>query len=126
MDTYGKRLEAALKEKKLDPIWDKKERKWLAGRIGITEQAVSQVILGKTKALSAENHEYAVNALGCSGMWLATGKGEMFLKADLSGDWPFDLILPSQYQQLDSEFRRHIENNIAGEWMRVQANVKTG
>lgn len=117
MDTYGKRLDAALKAK-LDP---KKDRKWLAGKIGISEQALSQVILGGTKALKAANHEMAVEALDCSGMWLATGTGEMTPTKVL---WPFQLIGPDQYKQLDAEFKRHIENDMAGEWMRVQ--VKNG
>lgn len=44
--------------------------------------------------------------------------------SDLMGitdvNWPFPMILPSQYKQLDPEFKRHLENDIAGEWMRVQ------
>lgn len=71
MDTYGKRLEVALNAKA------PKDRAWLADKIGITVQALSQVIIGKTKALTAYNHEFAVQALECSGFWLATGQGEM-------------------------------------------------
>lgn len=51
MDTYGKRLDAALAAKA------PKDRTWLAAQIGVTVQALSQVIIGKTKALTAENHE---------------------------------------------------------------------
>ena len=36
------------------------------------------------------------------------------------------MILPSQYAQLDADFRRQIENNVVGEWMRVQQQTKTG
>lgn len=72
MNTYGQRLELALEAKKMD-------RQWLASKLGISVQALSQVILGKTKALSAENHELAVLALGCSGKWLATGVGDIAL-----------------------------------------------
>lgn len=42
------------------------------------------------------------------------------LMGDIGSAWPFTLILPSQYKQLDQEFKRHLENDIAGEWMRVQ------
>lgn len=44
--------------------------------------------------------------------------------ADLMGstdaNWPFPLILPSQYQQLDKDFRRGVENSVYGEWMQAQ------
>lgn len=74
MNTYGERLEAALMAKR--PA-DKAARQWLADQLEISVQAVGQVIAGKTKALTAENHEKAVQALGCSGLWLATGQGEL-------------------------------------------------
>jgi len=73
MTTYGERLDAALAVKRPN---DKNARQWLADQIDISVQAVGQVITGKTKALTAENHEKAVMALGCSGLWLATGHGE--------------------------------------------------
>jgi len=83
MDTYGKRLDAALAAK------TPKDRAWLAAQLGVTVQALSQVIIGKTKALTAENHELAVQALGCSGIWLATGKGEMLQSG----------VIPPEYKQ---------------------------
>lgn len=69
---YGERLYAVMEAKKVD-------RKSLAAAIGKTVQAVGQVINGKSKALAAESHQKAVDFLGCSGAWLAEGKGEMFL-----------------------------------------------
>lgn len=74
MNTYGERLEAALMAKR--PA-DKAARQWLADQLDISVQAVGQVLAGKTKSLTAENHEKAVQALGCSGLWLATGQGEL-------------------------------------------------
>ena len=74
MNTYGERLDAALIAKRPG---DKNARQWLADQLEISVQAVGQVITGKTKALTAENHERAVQALGCSGLWLATGQGEL-------------------------------------------------
>lgn len=76
MDTYGKRLAYALQSLNKP----ERDRAWLAAKLGITVQALSQVITGKTKALTSENHEAAVQALRCSGVWLATGHGEMLLK----------------------------------------------
>lgn len=110
MDTYGKRLEAAL-------IDTGKDRKWFAEKIGISEQALSQVILGSTKFLNAYNHEKAVEVLGCSGKWLTTGDDA----ARNGSEWPFALILPSQYKQLDPAIKRRIESELAGEWLRVQS-----
>lgn len=40
--------------------------------------------------------------------------------------WPFPMILPSQWTQLDADFRRQVENNVVGEWMRVQQQTGTG
>ena len=83
MDTYGSRVEVALnalndrERNKLGKDYQKKDRAWLADSIKITQSALSQLILGKTKSLTAENHEMAVVALGCSGYWLATGNGAM-------------------------------------------------
>lgn len=74
MDSYGNRLDAALRARRPD---DKNARQWLAEQLDVSVQAVGQVITGKTRALTAENHEKAVAVLGCSGLWLATGKGEM-------------------------------------------------
>lgn len=70
MDTYGTRLKIALDRKE-------KDRAWLADRLGISVQAVGQVMTGKTRAFAVENHERAVRELGCSGFWLATGEGDI-------------------------------------------------
>lgn len=48
------------------------------------------------------------------------------LMGNIDSTWPFTLILPHQYKQLDAEFKRHVENDIAGEWMRVQQANGTG
>jgi hypothetical protein len=66
MNTYGERLEKALKDSGRD-------RKWLADKIGITVQALSPLMAGKTVALTATNHEKAVAALKVDGYWLANG-----------------------------------------------------
>lgn len=67
MNTYGERLEKALKDSGHD-------RKWLADKIGITVQALSPLMAGKTVALTAANHEKAALVLEVDGYWLANGK----------------------------------------------------
>ena len=109
MDTYGQRLDAALAKKGGD-------RAWLAKQIGISVQALSQLILGKTRSLTAENHEVAAAVLGCSGSWLATGHGEMTPQANpalhlaSSGATPATLgqtlqSLSSYFDQMDASTR---------------------
>lgn len=66
MSSYGERLEKALKDTGRD-------RKWLADQIGITVQALSPLMAGKTVALTASNHEKAAAALQVDGYWLANG-----------------------------------------------------
>ena len=104
MDTYGKRLEAALISK--NPETDNRE--WFAGKVGISVQAISQVIVGKTKALTSENHEKAVRALGCDGYWLATGEGEMVAPALI----PFSLELRSKLKTLNGDQLWKCENTL--------------
>lgn len=68
MNTYGERLEEALKIAG-------RERKELCAAVGITLQALGQVISGKTKALTAENSARAARFLQVDHFWLATGEG---------------------------------------------------
>lgn len=68
MNTYGERLEEALRLAGC-------ERKALCGAVGITLQALGQVISGKTKALTAENSARAARFLQVDHFWLATGEG---------------------------------------------------
>lgn len=68
MNTYGERLEEALRLAGC-------ERKALCGAVGITLQALGQVISGKTKALTAENSARAAKFLQVDHFWLATGEG---------------------------------------------------
>jgi phage repressor protein C with HTH and peptisase S24 domain len=52
-------------------------RAGLAGAMGISVQAVGDVLNGKTKALSAKNNFAAAHALRVDAGWLATGEGKM-------------------------------------------------
>jgi transcriptional regulator with XRE-family HTH domain len=68
--SYGKRLGEAL-------TFAKKERKELADALEVSVQAIGQVLIGKTAALTAENSARAARFLKVSHFWLATGEGEM-------------------------------------------------
>jgi len=47
----------------------------LAAAIGATPQAISQVLSGSTRALTAENSARAARFLQVDAHWLATGEG---------------------------------------------------
>jgi len=70
MDTYGDRLEHALQ-------FSGKSRKDLCLAIGVTLQALGQVLSGKTKALTSENSARAARFLEVDHYWLATGQGQI-------------------------------------------------
>lgn len=52
-----------------------KTRAGAAQAMGISVQAVGQIVSGKTKAATAENNAAAAVYFGCDPSWLATGKG---------------------------------------------------
>ncbi len=111
--SYGKRLEQAIK-------LAGSSRAAAANAAGLSVQAIGQCIRGETEFLKVDGSARVAAFLDVDHYWLATGEG----KARPDRAWPFSLILPSQYKQIDSEFKRHLENDLAGEWMRVQ--VKNG
>lgn len=67
--TYGMRLNEAIGLAKTD-------RKTLAASLGVSVQAIGDVINGKTKAFTAENNANAARALKVDAHWLATGSGD--------------------------------------------------
>lgn len=64
--SYGERLEEAMKRAGVS-------RRELAEHLGISVQAVGQVLLGDTKAMDAVSHTRTFMFLGCDPLWLATG-----------------------------------------------------
>lgn len=101
--TYGTRLAEAL------GLADK-DRQQLADAIGVSVQAIGQVIAGKTKALTAENSERAARFLRVDPFWLATGEGAP-TKLDSAGaiDWPFLRVTAQQWEDLPVAERSRIE-----------------
>lgn len=100
----------------------RRSTKDLQEHLGVSYQAMKKLENGKTKAFSAENNARAARFLDVDAYWLATGEGQ---PRPLT-PWPFPMILPSQYAQLDADFRRQLENNVVGEWMRVQQQTSNG
>jgi len=100
--TYGARLKYALALRG-------RSRKELAEFLGISVQAVGQVINGPTVALTAENHEKAVRLLGIDGYWLATGIGDAEPKALA---WPFKRIDLKKVQALNDEQLAAVETSV--------------
>lgn len=115
MVEYKERIEHALK-------LSDRSKKDLQLHLGVTYQAMKKLDDGKTKVFSAANNARAARFLDVDSFWLATGEGA----AQPLQPWPFPMILPSQYAQLDADFRRQLENNVVGEWMRVQQQTANG
>ena len=71
--SYGQRLQKALDHAQVS-------RLDLAAALGISVQAVGQVITGKSVSFTAENHSRAAEFLRVNHFWLATGEGAMEIK----------------------------------------------
>lgn len=71
--TYGERLADAMERARLTGP-DARAR--LAKHLGISVQAIGQVLQGKSKAFSAEVSARAARFLKVDHFWLATGEGE--------------------------------------------------
>jgi len=69
-NTYGSRLLIAMEAKNAT-------RKDLATALGVSVQAVGDVLRGKSGAFTAENNAKSAHYLGVNPNWLATGKGQM-------------------------------------------------
>lgn len=111
--TYGQRLEKALQAAQ-------KDRQQLADALGVSVQAISQVIVGKTKALTAENSARAARYLKADWHWLATGTELGEAASHLSSTeqaWPFSLDR-GEYDQL-SDLQRSVLDRVVTEYVRA-------
>lgn len=100
--SYGERLKEALE-------LAGKDRPALATALGISVQAIGQVIKGHTQAFTAENNAKAARFLKVDSYWLATGEGVAKLQG---ADWPFGLIDRERYESLEPERRGAIQNEL--------------
>lgn len=75
--TFGERLEQALAFSQRDRAGLIAVLRGPNGKLGISSSALSQVLTGGSKAMSAENCVRAARYLGVSSWWLATGEGPM-------------------------------------------------
>lgn len=80
MPTYGQRLVKAMTLARVT------DRSKVAAAVGVSVQAVGQVISGTTKAFSAEKSAKAARFLAVDHYWLATGEGEPRPPAKLSDE----------------------------------------
>jgi transcriptional regulator with XRE-family HTH domain len=101
---YGKRLAIAIEMSELRP---REARALLAEAIGASTQAISQVLKGESKALTAENNARAAKFLKVDAYWLATGEGEP--KAALS---QAALAIAERYDSLTALQREKWERSI--------------
>lgn len=81
-----------------------KTRQGVAAAMGVSQQAVGQIMKGKTKAATAENNAKAAQYFGVDATWLATGRGSKFsaghetaLRAGRQPDDPPGLLLTLQH-----------------------------
>jgi transcriptional regulator with XRE-family HTH domain len=107
--TYGKRLNEAMEIAG-------KTRADLAKALGTSPQAIGQCIRGDTGALTAENSAKAAACCAVDHYWLATGQGKP--RPELA--WPFELFDNDDYMRVSAEYRARIENELAGEIMRLK------
>lgn len=110
-ETYGQRLDRALK-------LAGKERPELARKLDISVQAVSQVINGRTVALTAENSAKAARFLNVDGYWLATGIGSPASDDNVpETQWPFTSS-KADFDQLSKSQKASLDK-IVGEFVAV-------
>lgn len=113
--TFAERLEEALRI-------GGKDRQQLADALGISVQAVSQVLLGKTKAMTAENCARAARLTGVDTFWLATGSGEPTLAGASSFQWPFRATF-EEYERLAEDQKQSLDV-VVSEFIRSSLKVR--
>lgn len=113
MKTYGERLDAALSK-------SGKDRAQLSQGIGVSVQAIGQVIAGKTKALTAENSARAARFLSVDHYWLATGEGG---PDPTSREWCFPGVTLNECAKLSSLDREEVAAIIKMKLQRSQVDT---
>lgn len=81
--TFADRLALALAHKKCARADLARVLRSPKGTIGISESAIGQLLDGKSKSMTAENCALASRFLGVDQYWLATGDGQMEIRAPM-------------------------------------------
>lgn len=90
MVSYSERLTQAMTAASVD-------KHHLAKHLGVSVQAVTKAMEGKSAALSAPNNSKAARYLGVDSDWLATGAGHQVSEQQ----WPFKKITLSDLHELE-------------------------
>ena len=99
--TFTERLEEALRV-------GGKDRQQLADTLGISLQAVSQLLLGKTKSMTAENCVRTARLTGVDSFWLATGSGDPTISSAGKPQWPFRATF-EEYERLTDDQKKSLD-----------------
>lgn len=99
--TYGDRLAAAISDAG-------KSRADIAKAVGVSVQAVGQVIRGDSAAFTAENNAAAAIALEVNPNWLANGKGEMHAPTDQQAFSPMATDLAVMFDDITDPKKRRL------------------
>lgn len=102
---FSERLEEALRI-------GGKDRQQLADALGISIQAVSQILLGKTKAMTAENCVRAARLTGVDSFWLATGSGDATTPGSNATQWPFRTTF-EEYERLSADQKKSLDTVVS-------------
>lgn len=100
---YGQRLEYAMRTRGVSV-------QQLAHYLGLSYQAVRQIVSGQSNAFSAGNHVRACSYLGISSEWLALGEGDMQSDSgSATAHWPFSQVHPQDISRLSAQDKEEIE-----------------
>jgi transcriptional regulator with XRE-family HTH domain len=99
--SFGDRLDLAITERK-------SSRAALATALGVTQQAISLVITGDTKAMNAGNAAKTARFLGVDYLWLATGEGVM----EPQQSWPIKRVPIERFLSLSPADQAYVEGRL--------------
>ena len=86
----------------------------LADQSGLQQSDISKLERGDSKKTT--EIVGLARALRCNPFWLDDGKGD----PDSPPGWPYELFSHADYALIDVNYRRRVENELAGEVMRAK------
>lgn len=107
MTTFAERLAAALERRPTSRAELAKVLRSSKGSLGVSAVAISDLLAGKSKSMTAENAARAAKFLGVDVHWLCTGEGSMDPKAPA---WPLTTDLLQALARSDQARVRQAEN----------------